>query len=482
MACPPRRLDVELVTGLVLQAATGLDEELVDAAPEMLTRHVRGWYSNRNDADLPFDDEALVLRFVAEGGKTIGAMLNFNCHATVVGPTNRLLTTDVQGGVRDKLADWIGCVPYIFTGASGDLGNRQFRQGNDFAELRRVSNGIAGEIMKGAFEPIEFAAPKVSRFEHHVHYNKEDFYPQYQAQLDEVLEVLANNPTFDEKKLADTEKEMLEQQLQRHEMDFTVAMTTLDFGSVVFTTFPRRACKRARRHRQGCVRRDGQASGDHRLRQRLPGLFCRRPHLWWFELRELRDSDAQGLDRADARVLWGAAVSAGGVRLEKGPVVAFFDVDGTLVCRDPVTGPGSFPTERVACVVEDFAERGGIPILSTGRARVGIDQLLNNLPFRGYVSLDGAHVVLDGKVILDRCFPRDVLERMVAEMLRVGMPAFFEGTELCLELNASGGSLYNWGPVACDLEEMRMAKPDLRFAKVDFVDEAYGGLPGEQLF
>lgn len=229
---------VELVTGLVLQAATGLDEELVDAAPEMLTRHVRGWYSNRNDADLPFDDEALVLRFVAEGGKTLGAMLNFNCHATVVGPTNRLLTTDVQGGVRDKLADWIGCVPYIFTGASGDLGNRQFRQGNDFAELRRVSNGIAGEIMKGAFEPIELTAPKVSRFEHHVHYNNEDFYPQYQAQLDEVLEVLANNPTFDEKKLADTEKEMLEQQLQRHEMDFTVAMTTLDFGSVVFTTFP----------------------------------------------------------------------------------------------------------------------------------------------------------------------------------------------------------------------------------------------------
>ena len=105
-------------------------------------------------------------------------------------------------------------------------------------------------------------------------------------------------------------------------------------------------------------------------------------------------------------------MSAGGVRFEEGSVVAFFDVDGTLVCRDPVTGPGSFPTERVVRAVEEFAERGGIPILSTGRARVGIDQLLNNLPFRGYVSLDGAHVVLDGKVILDCCFPRAVLERI----------------------------------------------------------------------
>lgn len=229
---------VEYVTGLVLQAATRLCDYERDVKAQMLIRHVRGWYSNRNDAELPFDDEALILRFVYEDGSVAGAMLNFNCHATVVGPTNRLLTTDVQGGVRDELVDWIGCVPYIFTGASGDLGNRQFRQGNDFAELRRVANGIAGEIMKGTFEPVELSAPKVSRFSHHVHYNNEQFYPEYQKQLDEVLEVLANNPTFDEKKLADTEKAMLEDQLERHEMDFTVEITTLDFGSVVFATFP----------------------------------------------------------------------------------------------------------------------------------------------------------------------------------------------------------------------------------------------------
>lgn len=229
---------VEYVTGLVLQAATRLRDREREAAPQMLVRHVRGWYSNRNDAEAPFDDEAFVLKFVAEDGTCAGAMLNFNCHATVVGPTNRLLTTDVQGGVRDELVDWLGCVPYIFTGASGDLGNRQFRQGTDFAELRRVSNGIAGEIMKGSFEPVELTVPQVSAFSRHVHYNNEDFYPQYQAQLDEVLEVLASNPTFDEKKLADTEKLMLEGQLARHEMEFTVDMMTIDLGSIVFTTFP----------------------------------------------------------------------------------------------------------------------------------------------------------------------------------------------------------------------------------------------------
>ncbi len=229
---------VEMVTGLLIQQAQELRDEMREVSAELLSTHVRGWYSNRNDADLPFDDEAVVLRFVDESGAVAGAMLNFNCHATVVGPTNKALTSDVQGGVRNELAEWIGCVPYIFTGASGDLGNRQFRLGNDFAELARVSCGIASEIMKGSFEPIELSAPTVRSFVHRVHYHNEEFYETYREQLVEVERVLANNPTFDEKKLADTEKEMLEQQLQRHEMDFSVRMETIDFGSVVLVTFP----------------------------------------------------------------------------------------------------------------------------------------------------------------------------------------------------------------------------------------------------
>lgn len=229
---------VEMVTGRVIEEATLLRDRMVDATAELLDTHVRGWYSNRNDAERPFDDEVAIVRFVDKDGHAVGAMQNFNCHATVVGPTNRLLTTDVQGAVRMELADWIGVVPYIFTGASADLGNRQFRKGNDFAELRRVANGIAGEIMKASFSPIELDAPKVSTFTHHVCYENEQFYPGYKKQLAEVEEVLANNPSFDEKKLADTEKMMLEQQLERHHVEFDIKMTTIDFGGLVLVSFP----------------------------------------------------------------------------------------------------------------------------------------------------------------------------------------------------------------------------------------------------
>lgn len=152
--------------------------------------------------------------------------------------------------------------------------------------------------------------------------------------------------------------------------------------------------------------------------------------------------------------------------------VAFFDVDGTLVYRDPENGPGTVPSPRVCAAIRAFAEAGGVPVIASGRAMPGLAQLFDLLPFRGCVSLDGAYVMLDGEVILDRHFERSLLERTVAEMLDCGMAAFFEGTEGCVELSPSGKSLYEWGETASSLEEMAHANPGLRFGKIDFVDAA----------
>lgn len=231
---------VEMASGRVIEAATGLEGALVEVTPELASLHVRGWYSNRNDRERPFDDSVHVLRLRAEDGTVAGAMLNFNCHATVVGPFNRYLTTDVMGGVRARVADWVGCVPYTFTGASADLGNRQFRRGNDFAELERVSCGIASAIMEGSeFAPVELVEPGISSFSRRVSYNNEDYFDQYRAQLADVTAVLADPETgFDERKLADTERQLLETQLSIHDVDFTIEMRTIDFGGVVFVTFP----------------------------------------------------------------------------------------------------------------------------------------------------------------------------------------------------------------------------------------------------
>lgn len=163
----------------------------------------------------------------------------------------------------------------------------------------------------------------------------------------------------------------------------------------------------------------------------------------------------------------------GAMGLQPGELaVGFFDVDGTLVYRDPETGPGSVPSARVCEAIRAFADAGGIPIIASGRAMPGLVQLFDLLPFRGCVSLDGAYVQLDGEVIADRCFDRVTLEHMVSEMLRCGMAAFFEGTDGCVELSPTGQSLYDWGEAARGLDGMARANPTLRFGKVDFFDSA----------
>lgn len=169
---------------------------------------------------------------------------------------------------------------------------------------------------------------------------------------------------------------------------------------------------------------------------------------------------------------WNNNTLASRFRSHDGPVVAFFDVDGTLVYRDPVDGPGDYPSERVCKSVRAFTEQGGIPVLSTGRSRMGVTHLLDGLPFRGHVSMDGAHAAFDDTVIVDRCFPRDLLQRIIVEALRIDMPVLFEGTELCIELNTCGESLFNCGPVVKNAHELYATGLGLRFGKIDFIDDA----------
>lgn len=229
----------DYVSGLVVQAASTLPAKLTEATPEILRTHVRGWYSNRNSKDAPFDDEAFVIRFCAEDGSVVGAMQNFNCHSTVVGPENRLITADLQGAVRAELAEWIGVTPYVFTGASGDLGNRQFRRGNDFAELRRVANGIAGVIMQGEFGPVKLGMPVVREFVYEVDYDNTVYYPTYERQLTEAQHILDDKTSSaDARKLAVTEVSKLTDKLAIRHVAFPICMRIIELGELVFVTFP----------------------------------------------------------------------------------------------------------------------------------------------------------------------------------------------------------------------------------------------------
>ena len=147
------------------------------------------------------------------------------------------------------------------------------------------------------------------------------------------------------------------------------------------------------------------------------------------------------------------------------PVVAFFDVDGTLTCRDFNTGLRVVPTARVQQAIRAFVEAGNVAVISSGRCMDGLVDLLD-LPFSGFVTLDGTHVIKDGRVIYDRSIPEELFRQTVEEVRRVGMEALLEGPYGACVVTSAIGELANMG--LPELEAYEAAGGRAVFSKVDF--------------
>ncbi len=115
---------------------------------------ITGYYGNRNHPGQLADNEVIVVKFFDEGGNAFAGIVNWAVHSTVISAENTWLTAEWAGNVSRKLGDAFGFYPAMIVGAAGDCSNRNERQGKDFAELERVSDGMAAEI---AAIPVEDA-------------------------------------------------------------------------------------------------------------------------------------------------------------------------------------------------------------------------------------------------------------------------------------------------------------------------------------
>lgn len=156
------------------------------------------------------------------------------------------------------------------------------------------------------------------------------------------------------------------------------------------------------------------------------------------------------------------------------PVVAFFDVDGTLTYRDPVTGPTDVPTPRVADAIRRFVEAGNVAAVCTGRSVLGIQNLLGTDLFAGAVTLDGTHVFYGDTVVYDRTIEADFFAQTVAEIRRVGMEALVEGTygNTIVAGDAASTELREALPGTQMFEEYEAAGGRMEFGKIDFTDSS----------
>lgn len=106
-----------------------------------------GYYGNRNSKNKYGDNTIYMFEFKDSNDSNVAAFINISCHATLLSPEEYQLSGDLFGAIRRKMSNYLGVVPMMMNGNAGDMSNRLYRKNNDFAELDRVSAGIAHQIM-----------------------------------------------------------------------------------------------------------------------------------------------------------------------------------------------------------------------------------------------------------------------------------------------------------------------------------------------
>jgi neutral ceramidase len=141
-----QRITIRQLTGAALWAQQKLEPARLGVGKGI----VEGIGRNRNDPEHgPMDEELVLLRVDDVHGHPMAVMMNYGCHPTVLGYQNLLISTDFPGAARSALRKVFPGTLFLFTnGASGDVSTRFTRREQTFAEVERMGNMLAGEVLK----------------------------------------------------------------------------------------------------------------------------------------------------------------------------------------------------------------------------------------------------------------------------------------------------------------------------------------------
>jgi len=109
------------------------------------TVNIDGLYGNRNGMDKPEDKDVTLIVFKKDNS-VAAAIVNIACHPTVLGAQNLQISSDLLGYISRGVKKKLGVYPLMMQGASGDMSNRNYRQGHDAQELTRTGEGILAQL------------------------------------------------------------------------------------------------------------------------------------------------------------------------------------------------------------------------------------------------------------------------------------------------------------------------------------------------
>ena len=214
-------------------------DNLKEATVKYQITNTEGFYSNRNDKKAPYDNQAIEVHFIDNDDHPLGILFNIACHSTVLGPTNMLCSYDLIGTLRAKLKERYQTNVIATMGTAGDISNRQYRQGDDFAELERCSTGIFEQIRTtNNFKQINIDDYTNKILNFLIDYDNTKYFDKYRQLLAETNTILADpNITKDQFKLSATSKVQFENKLKIDHIHREVITNIHDFGELTIIGF-----------------------------------------------------------------------------------------------------------------------------------------------------------------------------------------------------------------------------------------------------
>lgn len=140
-----RRYQDILKEKIVATIADCFNKKLVEVEAWYRTVKIEGLYGNRNGMDKPEDKDVTLIVFRSEHAVK-AAIVNISCHPTVLGAQNLQISSDLLGYISRGVKERLGVYPLMMQGASGDMSNRNYRQGHDAQELSRTGEGILAQL------------------------------------------------------------------------------------------------------------------------------------------------------------------------------------------------------------------------------------------------------------------------------------------------------------------------------------------------
>lgn len=169
------------------------EAELVEVSASCRTVEIEGLYGNRNGIGKPEDKDVTLIVF-EHNGATVAAIVNISCHPTVLGAQNLKISGDLLGYISRGVKEKLGVYPLMMQGASGDMSNRNYRQGHDAQELTRIGEGILAQLFASqALKPLSLSKPLAESYHWETRYPVDKgMLRNLQAQIRQQMEAETN--------------------------------------------------------------------------------------------------------------------------------------------------------------------------------------------------------------------------------------------------------------------------------------------------